>query len=77
MQYLTPKVLADYPICGARIVGGNKPPGERMTPGLRTFYSCGATISCQASEVNDNVLHLLLKNCWCEGNKKVADGNDQ
>lgn len=41
--------------------GGHEVPGKLMKPGLRVFYSCGASLSYKV--ISEGIYHLLTKNC--------------
>jgi hypothetical protein len=57
-MYLTPKVMQFCPVCSAHVSGGYADPGQPMKPGMRTFYKCGASVSCEI--LTDNVFRLLI-----------------
>lgn len=48
-------------ICGADYHGGAEVPGKKLTPHLRVFYTCGASLSY--IKLAENACQVLIKNC--------------
>jgi hypothetical protein len=57
--------------CGAKWIGGNARPGDKMTKGLRVFYDCGASMSIK-EDFGERCYHILFKNC--HGMQKRVNG---
>lgn len=47
-------------ICGSSWAGGHEIPGKPMKEGLRVFYDCGCSLSCERLSEG---YRLLAKNC--------------
>ncbi len=57
-----PKVPEGCLHCGSKWIGGHARPKDTMTPGLRVFYDCGASLSIK-EDLGDGAYVLLFKNC--------------
>jgi hypothetical protein len=61
-------------ICGAEWSGGHEIPGNEMLNGLRVFYDCGCSMSCERLSEG---YKILIKNCERElyAKKKTQNEN--
>ena len=56
-------------MCGAEWSGGHETPGNEMKNGLRVFYDCGCSLSCERLSEG---YRILIKNC--ENDDCTCDG---
>ena len=55
-------------VCGAEWSGGHETPGNEMKNGLRAFYDCGASLSCERLSGGYRILIINCGDeCTCDG----------